>query len=230
MPKSGEPVKSNRAFYTSSIITRFVVASAAKAELGALFHNCQMRMIFRQTLKDLGHPQPKMPVHCDNAMGVGIASNTIKCQQSQSMAMPFFWVGDKVAQEMYDITWHPGIENLADYQSKHHIGLHHVAVRPYYLHQENSPRILPRATRPSTLKGCVGTLESGYVRNIPLARIPRIQITSQVASVLTSIESNATCYLRIAWIPTWSKLSCLPEDFGTIPTVPFSLLLVSVAH
>jgi hypothetical protein len=48
------------------------------------------------------------------------------------MEMQFFWVGDKVAQKMYDITWHPGLENLADYQSKHHVGLHHVAVRPYY--------------------------------------------------------------------------------------------------
>ena len=124
-----------------------------------------------------------------------------------------------MAQEIYNITWLPGMENLADYQSKHHIGSHHVAVRPYYLHQENSPRILPRATRPITLKGGVGTLESGYVRNVPLPRIPRIQSTSQVASALTSIESNATCYLRIAWIPTWRDISCSPEGFGTI-TIP----------
>jgi hypothetical protein len=161
---------------------------------------------------------------------VGIASNTVKLQRSRLMEMWFFWVGDKVAQEMYDITWHPGMENLADYQSKHHIGSHHVAVRPYYLHQENSPRILPRATRHSTLKGWVGTLENGYVRNVPLPRIPRIQSTSQVAipeveantfSVLTCRESAVTCYSRIAWIPTYSKLSCSPEGFGTIPIVPF---------
>ncbi len=122
---------------------------------------------------------------------------------------------------MYDITWHLGMENLADYQSKHHIGLHHAAVRPYYLHQENSPSILPRATRHSTLKGCVGTLENGCIRNVPLPRIPRIQSTSQVASALTSRESLVTCYLRIAWIPTWSELSFLPEGFGTTPIVPF---------
>jgi hypothetical protein len=126
---------------------------------------------------------------------------------------------------MYDIIWHPGMENLADYQSKHHIGSHHAAVGPYYLHQENSPSILPRATRHSTLKGCVGTLENGYVRNLPLPRIPRIQSTSQVASALTSRESHVTCYLRIAWIPTWSELSCSPEGFGTIPIVPFSPLV-----
>ncbi len=128
MPKNGEPTKLNRAFYTSSAIMRFVLASAAEAELGALFHNCQTGMIFQQTLKNLGHPQPKTPVHCDNAKAVGIASNTVKKKRSQSMEMIFFWIGDKVAQEMYDITWHPGMENLADYQSKHLIGSHHMAV------------------------------------------------------------------------------------------------------
>ena len=196
MPKNGEPIKLNGAFYTSSSIMRFVVASAAEAELGTLFHNCQMGMIFRQTLKDLGHPQPKKPVHCNNATAVGIASNTVKRQRSQSMEMRFFWVGDKVAQEMHDITWHPGMENLADYQSKHHIGLHHAEVRPYYLHQENSPRILPRAIKHSNLKGRVGTLENGYVRNVLLPRIPHIQSTSHVASVLTCRESSVTCYCQ----------------------------------
>ena len=75
---------------------RFVVASAAEAELGALFHNCQTGMIFQ--------PQPQTPVHCDNATAVGIASNTVKWQQSQLMEMRFFRVGENVAQEMYDIT------------------------------------------------------------------------------------------------------------------------------
>jgi hypothetical protein len=46
MPKNGEPIKLNGAFYTSSSIMRFVVASAAEAELGSLFHNCQTNMIF----------------------------------------------------------------------------------------------------------------------------------------------------------------------------------------
>ena len=45
-PKNGEPIRMNREFYTSSVIMRFVVASAAEAELGALFHNCQTGMIF----------------------------------------------------------------------------------------------------------------------------------------------------------------------------------------
>ncbi len=88
------------------------------------------------------------------------------------MEMRYFWVCNKVAQNAYAIKWHPGQENLADYQSKHHAGSHHQAVCPWYLHQDNSPLVLPRASRPSSLKGCVGTLPEGYVRNVPLPRVP----------------------------------------------------------
>jgi hypothetical protein len=44
--------------------------------------------------------------------------------------MRFFWVGDKVAQEMYKLRWHPGQKNLADYQSKHHVMSHHIMYAP----------------------------------------------------------------------------------------------------
>jgi hypothetical protein len=52
--------------------------------------------------------------------------------------MHFFWVGDKSAQGMYDISWHPGMENLADYQRTHHLGSHHINFRPWYLHMLKS--------------------------------------------------------------------------------------------
>ena len=81
--------------------------------------------------------------------------------------MRYFWVCDKIAQDAYNIRWYPGLENLADYQSKHHTGGHHQAVRPWYLHEDSSPLVLPRAIRPSTLKVCVGTLPEGYIHNVP---------------------------------------------------------------
>jgi hypothetical protein len=75
-PINGEPIKLNGAFYTNSVILKFVIASAAEAKLGALFHNCQDGIVFCQTLADVGHPQPKMPVHCDNATAVGIGNKS----------------------------------------------------------------------------------------------------------------------------------------------------------
>jgi hypothetical protein len=90
--------------------------------------------------------------------------------------MRYFWTCEKDAQNVYLFKWYPGMENLVDNQSKHHPGAHHTVVRPYYLHEKNSPLELPRAIQPSTLKGCVGTLKDGYVRNVPLPQVPRINV------------------------------------------------------
>jgi hypothetical protein len=76
MPKNGEPICLNGAFHVNSMIMRFVVASVAEAELGTIYHNCQTGMIFRLTLKEMGYPQPKTPVHCNNATTVGIATTS----------------------------------------------------------------------------------------------------------------------------------------------------------
>jgi hypothetical protein len=76
--EDNEPMVLNEAFHTSTTGMQFVVASAVKAELRALFHNCQAAIFFCQTLANIGHPQPKTPIHCDNATAIGIANNTVK--------------------------------------------------------------------------------------------------------------------------------------------------------
>jgi hypothetical protein len=91
------------------------------------------------------------------------------------MEMQFFWAADAIEAGKFDIKYYPGKENLADYQSKHHIGAHHTAVHPWYLHEQNSVHELPRASKPSTLKGCVGTLPDGYVHTNPPPQIPTKQ-------------------------------------------------------
>jgi hypothetical protein len=78
MPKDSGPIPLNGAFHVSMTIMRFVVASAVEAKLGAIYHNCQTGIIFQLTLAKMRHPQPRTPVHCNNATAVGIANNTIK--------------------------------------------------------------------------------------------------------------------------------------------------------
>ncbi len=223
-PKNGKAIRLNWAFYTNTTILKFVVASAAEAELGALFHNCQDSIIFCQTLADLGHPQPKTPIHCDNATVVGITNNTVKRQRSQSMEMRFYWIGDKVAQGMYDVSWHSGQENLADYQSKHHNGAHHKAVHPWYLHQADSPQYLPRAVRHSALRGGVGTLKDGYLHKVPLPRVPLIQSMSEhvASTAAVTSDSHDTCYLQVTRVPKWSNLTRSLAGFSKRTLLPFS--------
>ena len=132
-------------------------------------------------------------MHCDNVTAAGIENDTVKKQRSRSMEMRFFWITDQVKRGFFDVQWHPGQENLADYFTKHFDGKHHQEVRPWYLHTDKSPRILPRAAAPSTLRGCVGTLPNGYIRSAPLprlqavpvrhaARVPSPRVTSRLLS------------------------------------------------
>lgn len=174
IPKDHKPIIINGFVHVVSNILKCVVASAAEAELGGLFHNCKEAKVLRLTLEELGHPQPPTPVHCDNATATGIANDTVKKHRSRSMEKNYFWVTDQVKRKQFDVRWHPGKENLADYPSKNHDASHHREVRPWMLHIESiSPITLPRAQKPSTLRGCVGTLEDGYLRHAPLPRIPK---------------------------------------------------------
>ena len=119
----------------------------------------------------MGHRQPATPVHCDNATAVGIANSTVKRQRSRLMEMRYFWVVDQCNKKHFIVVWCPGQEILADYQSKHHMGSHHLNVRPWYLHSRLSPRVLPRALAPRSMRRCVGSAPGGYTGKAPLPAI-----------------------------------------------------------
>eukprot|EP00804_Cyclotella_cryptica_P000699 CCRYP_000983-RA/>CCRYP_000983-RA protein AED:0.36 eAED:0.37 QI:0/0/0/1/1/1/5/0/509 len=101
VPVDDKPITLNGAIYVFCGILKFVVASAAEAELGALFLNCKEGTILRLVLQELGHPQPPTPTHCDNETATGIANNTVKKQRSRSMEMRFFWIADQVTRRNF---------------------------------------------------------------------------------------------------------------------------------
>jgi hypothetical protein len=77
-----QPIELNGSIYTLCGILNIVVASAAEAELGALFKNIKDGVMLRLILTKLGHKQPPTPVHCDNQTATGIANDTVKKQRS----------------------------------------------------------------------------------------------------------------------------------------------------
>ena len=172
LPVDGRPIYLNGAIHTICSILKIVAASAAEAELGALFLNAREAKVLRLALTELGHPQPPIPIHIDNTTTVGIVNNTIKRQRSRAMEMRYFWLLDAEAQRLFSFRHQPGQENLGDYHSKNHTGPHHTHVRPYYVHENNSPQFLLRARLPSARRGCVGTVPDPYLRRNPLPRIP----------------------------------------------------------
>ena len=77
-------------------ILKFVLSSAAEAELGVLFLNTKQARIFGLVLDKLGHTEPPTPIKGDNETVAGICNGTVKRQRSRSMEMQYFWVRDLV--------------------------------------------------------------------------------------------------------------------------------------
>ena len=137
---------------------------------------------------------------------MAIANDTVKKQRSRTMEKNFFWITNQVEIQNFNITWHPGQENLARYFTKIFEARHHQLVRPYYLHMHNSPTSLPQALAPCTLKGCVGTLPNGYTRTVPLP-LPQTEIGSLHRGHTSLTQNQTICHSLVTSEHTIHKLS-----------------------
>ena len=119
---------------------RHVVASAAEAEVGGLFHNCQTAIPLRNCLIAMGHPQPPTPTKTDNTTAEAFTYNNITIKKAKSWDMRYFWLRDREKQKHFKIYWKKGTDvddpNYADYHTKHHSVIHHKGTRHIYIHDK----------------------------------------------------------------------------------------------
>ena len=140
---------------------RHVVASAAEAEVGGLFHNAQMAIPIRNMLEQLGHPQPPTPIKTDNSTADSFVHDNIHLKRSKSWDMRFYWLRDRTLQSQFKIFWKKGSENEADYFTKHHPTAHHKLMRKRYVINQMTTNINTSKNnyqRQTRLRGCVDTL------------------------------------------------------------------------
>jgi hypothetical protein len=119
----------NGAILSIAQIIKFVMASAAESELAALFITAREMIPHRQTLIDMGWPQPKSPIQTDNSTAAGVVNNTIVPRRSKMMDMRFWWLRCRASQDQFRYYWDAGSKNWADYHTKHHPPTYHEAHR-----------------------------------------------------------------------------------------------------
>ena len=66
-----------------------MVAYAAEAEVGVLFHNGQTAVTLRITLHELGFPQPPTPIKKDNSTAEGIFATKVIQKRSKEWTRNF---------------------------------------------------------------------------------------------------------------------------------------------
>jgi hypothetical protein len=65
------------------------MASAAEAEIGALYLNAQEAVYLWQILVEMGHPQPPTSIQTDNTTTEGLVNHKIQLKQTKAMDMRF---------------------------------------------------------------------------------------------------------------------------------------------
>jgi hypothetical protein len=144
---------SNGPLLCQTTFLKHVVSSVAEADFGALFVNAKEGTVTRTTLSEMGHNQDATDLTTDNTTADGIINNTVQQKRSKAMDMRFNWVKDRVEQHQFNFGWAPGDTNLGDYFTKYHSPAQHKRMRPYYLHDKNSPMV-SHDTRLAILRGC----------------------------------------------------------------------------
>jgi hypothetical protein len=117
---------------------REIASSAAKAELGALFHGGKEACSIQTTLEEMGHLQPPTPVETDNNTAAGITSDSAKQKRSKAMGMCFCWMRGRARQGQFHIAWRKSVLNKADHFSKHHPAARHRELRSTHSHEPPS--------------------------------------------------------------------------------------------
>jgi hypothetical protein len=145
-PRNGEQ-QQNVSVLTLSTILGMVFASAAEAEIGALYLNAKEGVNIRNILWEMGRPQPSTPMQTDNTTSHGILRGTYTQQRSKAIDMRFYLVRDRAQQDQFNIGLGPSAQNLGGYFTKHHTPAHHKRIRQMYLHGDNSLRYIPAARK-----------------------------------------------------------------------------------
>ena len=88
----------------------------------------------------------------------------------------YFWLIDQVNLNTYRIRWAPGLENMADYFTKHFAAAHQRDVRPFYVQMQNSPREIWKVNKKvsdETVSDVKGLAQLRECVNIPTITVAR---------------------------------------------------------
>ena len=150
-------------------VIKNVMASAAEAEIGALFVNAQEAAGMRACSEVVGWPQPATPMKTDNGTANGIINDTMKQRRSKALDVRFHWLKDQVKQGQFCSFWESGKNDLGDHHAKHQPAAVHKLMRPI--------QTCVKGKSPGSLQGCVGMMNGRQTAsNLNLSSAPALMM------------------------------------------------------
>ena len=112
---------------TIAQIIKFVMYSAAEAELAAIFITAKDMAPLRQTIIEMKWPQGQYPIQTGNSTAVGVTNNSIFPTRTKYMDMRFHLLCWRMVQGQLILYSALFTKNLGYYSTKHHPTLYHLA-------------------------------------------------------------------------------------------------------
>jgi hypothetical protein len=174
--------KPNGAILTVCKTIRGVMTSAAESETAGVFGNGQEIIALRISLLALGHPQTATPLKTDNSTSNSFVHANIKQRRSKTWDMRWNWLRDKATHEQLRMYWAKGVDNDADYFTKHHPPSHHIIMRPKYVLNAHMVTVLNRllGARVCSYSDRYTTVKSDEHLKMPTAFTKAIQISQPI--------------------------------------------------
>ena len=123
VPKYNGPV------LTIAQIIKGVISSAYEAGLGGLYICAKDMVPLRQSIIEMGWPQPRSHIQCDNSTAIGVANENIISCKTKPTDMQFHWLRCRDAQGKFRYFWAPGSKNLGNYSTKNHPPIYYLSQR-----------------------------------------------------------------------------------------------------
>ena len=119
----------NGPLLTIAQIMKYVVSSAAEAEMTDLFLTAKEMVPLRNTLTEMGWKQPPSPLQSDNYTAVGMTNSTLIPKKSRSWDLQLNWLRCREKQGQFRTYWDKGPNNDGDYSTKNLSDIYHETKR-----------------------------------------------------------------------------------------------------
>ena len=119
----------NGPLLTIAQIMKYVVSSAAEAEMTALFLTAKEMVPLRHTLTKMGWKKPPSLLQSENYTAVVMTNCTLIPRKSKSWDLRLNWLRCREAQGQSRIYWDKGPNKNGDYSTKHHPIIYHETKR-----------------------------------------------------------------------------------------------------
>ena len=137
-PDPSKPLAPQRLIFNASMrvkasTLRNVTGAASESEIARAHVNARKGVELRIMLMEMGYPQPAALLELDNATAFGISTKQLILKRSKAINMRFFSLRDRANQQQFNLCWHKGEDNIADYFTKQHPPSHHQKMRKIFM-------------------------------------------------------------------------------------------------